>query len=71
MIDCTEIEVGETVHAVILRAAGKTFTASADVFEFDHPPLVPHLPDVIPCIKRIAFRINRAYCCLRSDAQIA
>jgi len=40
-------EAISTVTAVILRAEGRTFTAGADVREFDKPPLDPHLPDVI------------------------
>lgn len=40
-------EADDTVEAVILRAAGATFTAGADVSEFDKSPQEPHLPDVI------------------------
>ena len=42
-----DTEADDTVKAVVLRAEGATFTAGADVSEFDKPPLEPHLPDLI------------------------
>lgn len=42
-----QTEANENVRAVVLRAAGRTFTAGADVAEFNQPPVEPHLPDVI------------------------
>ena len=47
MTAIAQTEADSTVQAVILRAEGATFTAGADVSEFDKPPLKPHLPDVI------------------------
>ena len=47
MAAIAETEADDKVQVVILRAAGATFTAGADVSEFDKPPLEPHLPDVI------------------------
>ncbi len=42
-----DTDADDTVKAVILRAKGATFTAGADVSEFDKPAAPPHLPDVI------------------------
>ncbi|GHF45020.1 3-hydroxyacyl-CoA dehydrogenase NAD-binding domain-containing protein [Seohaeicola zhoushanensis] len=39
------------VRAVLLRCAGRTFVAGADVKEFDLPPMEPHLPDVIAAVE--------------------
>ncbi|UWR39498.1 3-hydroxyacyl-CoA dehydrogenase NAD-binding domain-containing protein [Sulfitobacter sp. W074] len=39
------------VRAVVLRCAGRTFVAGADVREFDAPPVAPHLPDVIAVVE--------------------
>ncbi|MEP0049435.1 MAG: 3-hydroxyacyl-CoA dehydrogenase NAD-binding domain-containing protein [Roseobacter sp.] len=47
MAAISDTESDDTVLGVILRAAGRTFTAGADVTEFDKPPVEPHLPDVI------------------------
>ncbi len=35
------------VRAAILRCAGRTFVAGGDITEFDKPPILPDLPDVI------------------------
>ena len=35
------------VKAVVLKCAGSTFVAGADIREFGKPPLEPHLPDVL------------------------
>ncbi len=46
-----ETENSKGVRAVVLRAAGRTFTAGADVREFGEPPVEPHLPDVVNAIE--------------------
>ncbi|MEW2916188.1 3-hydroxyacyl-CoA dehydrogenase NAD-binding domain-containing protein [Ruegeria sp. ANG10] len=46
-----ETEANTTAKAVILCAEGRTFTAGADVREFDKQPMPPHLPDVIQAIE--------------------
>lgn len=35
----------------VLRGAGRTFVAGGDMTEFDAPPAVPHLPDVVQAIE--------------------
>ncbi len=37
----------DTVKAVILICAGRTFIAGADVKEFDQSPVPPHLPELL------------------------
>ena len=37
----------DSVQAVIIRCAQRTFIAGADIKEFGKPPLEPHLPDVV------------------------
>lgn len=37
----------DAVQAIVLRCAGRTFIAGADITEFGKPPLAPSLPDVI------------------------
>ena len=41
------------VEAIVLTAAGRTFIAGADITEFDKPPTVPTLVDVIALIDSI------------------
>ncbi len=45
-------EANETVSAVVLACAGRTFIAGADVNEFGKPPVPPHLPEVVTGIER-------------------
>lgn len=40
-------EQNADVKAVVLKCAGATFVAGADIREFGKPPLEPHLPDVL------------------------
>lgn len=44
-------EADASVRAVILRCAGRTFVAGADIREFGQPPKEPHLPDVVAAIE--------------------
>ncbi|ASJ76825.1 3-hydroxyacyl-CoA dehydrogenase NAD-binding domain-containing protein [Granulosicoccus antarcticus] len=46
------IDSQESVQAVVLIAAGRTFIAGADITEFGKPPEPPHLPDVIASIEQ-------------------
>ncbi len=39
------------VRAIVIACEGKTFIAGADVREFNQPPLLPHLSDVIHAIE--------------------
>ena len=41
----------DSVKAVVLACAGRTFIAGADVREFNLPPQTPHLPDVVAAIE--------------------
>ncbi|EBA06848.1 3-hydroxyacyl-CoA dehydrogenase NAD-binding domain-containing protein [Sagittula stellata] len=45
-------EADETIRAVVLACAGRTFIAGADVTEFDQAPVAPHLPDLLLLIER-------------------
>jgi 3-hydroxyacyl-CoA dehydrogenase len=49
-------EVARTAKAagIVIAAAGRTFMAGSDIREFDAPPLVPFLPDVIAAIEACA-----------------
>ena len=42
-----QTEADQSIRAVVLTCAGRTFIAGADVSEFDRAPEEPHLPDVI------------------------
>ena len=42
----------EAVRAVVIRAAGRTFFAGADITEFGKPPMEPSLPAVIDAIEQ-------------------
>lgn len=41
----------DSAQAIVLRCAGRTFIAGADIREFDLPPQEPHLPDVVARIE--------------------
>ncbi len=41
----------DTVDVVLFTCAGKTFVAGADISEFDKPPMMPILPDVLAQIE--------------------
>ncbi|WP_374764211.1 3-hydroxyacyl-CoA dehydrogenase NAD-binding domain-containing protein [Yunchengibacter salinarum] len=41
----------ETVKAVVIACAGRTFIAGADISEFGKPPQPPHLPDLCQAIE--------------------
>jgi 3-hydroxyacyl-CoA dehydrogenase len=40
-------EADDTIDAIVLHCAGRTFIAGADIREFGKPPQEPYLPDVI------------------------
>ena len=40
-------EADDDVAAIVIRCAGRTFIAGADIKEFGKPPLEPYLPDVV------------------------
>jgi 3-hydroxyacyl-CoA dehydrogenase len=40
-------EADPAIRAIVIAAAGRTFTAGGDITEFGKPALEPHLPDVI------------------------
>lgn len=46
-----QAEEDAAVRAVVIRCAGRTFIAGADVSEFDLPPQEPHLPEVTQAIE--------------------
>ena len=41
----------ESVEAIVLICAGRTFIAGADIREFGSPPVAPHLPDVVAALE--------------------
>ncbi|WP_147125230.1 3-hydroxyacyl-CoA dehydrogenase NAD-binding domain-containing protein [Shimia ponticola] len=44
-------QADDSVSAIVLTAAGRTFPAGADIREFGKPPVEPHLPDVCNAIE--------------------
>ena len=42
-----ELESDDSIKAIIIRCAKRTFIAGADIKEFGSTPLEPHLPDVV------------------------
>ncbi len=46
-----QAEEDAAVRAVVIRCAGRTFIAGADVSEFDLPPQEPHLPELTQAIE--------------------
>ena len=52
LLDAVKAAIANTdVHAIVIACEGKTFIAGADVREFDQPPLLPNLGDVIHVIE--------------------
>ncbi|MCR9123976.1 MAG: 3-hydroxyacyl-CoA dehydrogenase NAD-binding domain-containing protein [Phyllobacteriaceae bacterium] len=47
----TTCDADPAISAVILRCAGRTFVAGADIRELGQPPKEPHLPDVVSAIE--------------------
>lgn len=45
------VQGGTAVTVALIRCAGRTFIAGADISEFGKPPLAPFLPDVIAAIE--------------------
>jgi 3-hydroxyacyl-CoA dehydrogenase len=41
----------ESIEAVVLICAGRTFIAGADIREFGLPPVAPHLPEVVAALE--------------------
>jgi len=41
----------DKVDAIVLICIGRTFFAGADIREFGHPPVAPHLPDVVAALE--------------------
>ncbi|PTQ70706.1 3-hydroxyacyl-CoA dehydrogenase NAD-binding domain-containing protein [Celeribacter persicus] len=47
-----QCDADDTVRAVVLCCAGRTFISGADVREFGQEPVPPHLPDVVQCLEQ-------------------
>lgn len=45
-----EVDQNTDIRAAVLRCAGRTFVAGADIHELGKPPLVPVLPEVVDAI---------------------
>jgi 3-hydroxyacyl-CoA dehydrogenase len=55
IVECIEqADKDDTILAVVILCAGRTFIAGADINEFSKPPLEPHLPDVVARIEKCA-----------------
>mgnify|MGYP002631779710 CR=1 FL=1 len=51
--DCiSQAEKNDSTDAIIIRCAGNTFIAGADIKEFGKPPQEPHLPAVVSIIEQ-------------------
>ncbi len=50
----TRANKNEDVAGIVLRCAGGTFVAGADIKEFGQPPKEPHLPDVLAVVEQSA-----------------
>jgi 3-hydroxyacyl-CoA dehydrogenase len=48
------LDADDTIRAVVLICAGRTFIAGADVTEFGKPPVPPHLPDLVDRLEQSA-----------------
>ncbi|WP_103258973.1 3-hydroxyacyl-CoA dehydrogenase NAD-binding domain-containing protein [Tabrizicola aquatica] len=48
------LDADDTIRAVVLICAGRTFIAGADVTEFGKPPMPPHLPDLVDRLEQAA-----------------
>ncbi|MEM9708465.1 MAG: 3-hydroxyacyl-CoA dehydrogenase NAD-binding domain-containing protein [Pseudomonadota bacterium] len=46
------VEAVQGSRIAVLACAGKTFIAGGDMSEFDAPPVLPHLPDVVDAIEK-------------------
>ena len=49
-----QLDGDDSVAAVVLCCAGRTFMSGADIREFGNPPVEPHLPDVVERLDRAA-----------------
>jgi len=49
-----EAEGDDAIKAVVIRCAGRTFFAGADITEFSKPPVDPWLPEVVDIIEACA-----------------
>lgn len=48
LLECVEEAVSDqSIQAIVLICAGRTFIAGADISEFGKPPMQPYLPDVL------------------------
>ena len=45
------IEKVQGCELAVLQCAGRTFVAGGDIAEFDAPPALPHLPDVVDALE--------------------
>lgn len=54
LLDAVSWAEENQLDRVIVSGAGNLFAAGADTNEFDHPPVEPHLPDVLNAIERSA-----------------
>ena len=52
LLDAVSWAEENQLDRVIVSGAGKLFAAGADTNEFDHPPVEPHLPDVLNAIEQ-------------------
>ncbi len=48
---CNDANANDSVKAIVLYGAGRTFIAGADIKEFGKPPLEPYLPETINLIE--------------------
>lgn len=51
LLKAVDTVIQSGAHAAVFCCAGRTFIAGGDLTEFDHPPVAPHLPDVVNAIE--------------------
>ncbi|MBL1240728.1 MAG: enoyl-CoA hydratase/isomerase family protein, partial [OCS116 cluster bacterium] len=52
LLQCLEIAQNDASKAIIVYCEGRTFIAGAEISEFDKPPLLPTLPEVLAMFEK-------------------
>lgn len=52
LLQCLQVAQNDTSKAIIVYCEGRTFIAGAEISEFDKPPLLPTLPEVLAMFEK-------------------